>query len=354
MSLIALSLGTSTKTPAQTIERMTLREKVGQLVMFSLSGPRLTEHERDVMRRDHLGSVILFERNYTDKAQLERLTTQIQAATRRGTDPSIGALIAVDQEGGIVKRFDDMPPWYSAPEMGSRGRSFTADQGRKTGRALRSVGINVDLAPVADLDIPPEHVMQDRSFGSRPKRVGSLVAAFGNGLQEHRVAAAAKHFPGLGGATRNTDYGPSYVSRSKRKLRRTDRVPFERAVGARFGMVMVSHAMYLKDGGRIPASMSRHIVNDRLRRDLGYEGVAISDALEAVGWRFDGNIAKACKATISAGVDLALITGGVDAAGRCADSIRRAVFNDKISARRIDEAVARVLALKTWAGVGGG
>ena len=352
ISLIALSLGTSSETSAQTIDRMTLREKVGQLVMFSVSGPRLTDHERDEMRRNHLGSVILFERNYRDKAQLERLTTQIQAAARRGTDPSIGALIAVDQEGGIVKRFDDMPPWYSAPEMGSRGRSFTADQGSKTGRALRSASINVDLAPVADLDIPPEHVMRDRSFGSRPKRVGSLVAAFGSGLQEHRVAAAAKHFPGLGGATRDTDYGPSYVSRSKRKLRRADRVPFERAVGARFGMVMVSHAMYLNDGGWIPASMSPHIVKNRLRRDLGYEGVAISDALEAVGWRFDGNIAKACKATISAGIDLALITGGVDAAGRCADSIRRAVVNEKLSVRRIDEAVARVLALKAWVGVG--
>jgi beta-N-acetylhexosaminidase len=352
MSLIASSLASSPRISAQTIERMTLREKVGQLVMFSVSGPGLSDHERDSIRRNHLGSVILFERNYRDKDQLQRLTAQIQSAARSGTDPEIGALIAVDQEGGIVKRFDDMPPWYSAPEMGRRGRSFTAEQGRKTGRALRSAGVNVDLAPVADLDIPPEHVMRDRAFGSRPKRVGSLVAAFGNGLQEHRVAAVAKHFPGLGGATRNTDYGPSYVSRSKRQLRRVDRVPFERAVGARFGMVMVSHAMYLKDGGRIPASMSSHLVKDRLRNDLGYEGVAVSDALEAVGWRFDGNIAKACKATIAAGVDLALITGGVDAAERCADSIRRAVVNDKISVRRIDEAVARVLALKAWTGVG--
>lgn len=330
---------------------MTLREKVGQLVMFSVSGPALTDQERDSIRRNHLGAVILFDHNYRDKTQLRRLTAQIQAAARRGTDPAIGALIAVDQEGGIVKRFEDMPPWYSAPEMGRRGRAFTASQGRKTGRALRSAGVNVDLAPVADLDIPPEHVMRDRSFGSKPRRVGSLVAAFGTGLQEHRVVATAKHFPGLGGATRNTDYGPSYVSRSKRQLRRTDRVPFERAVGARFGMVMVSHAMYLKEGGRIPASMSRHIVNDRLRGDLGYEGVAISDALEAVGWRFDGNIAKACKQTVAAGVDMALITGGADAAVRCSDSIRRAVLNDKISPQRIDEAVARVLALKAWAGL---
>lgn len=353
VAVVAVSLF-SRSGSAQSIGGMTLREKVGQLVMFSVSGTRLTDHERDSIRRNHLGSVILFDHNYRDKTQLQRLTDQIQSAARRGTDPSIGALIAVDQEGGIVKRFEDMPPWYSAPEMGRRGRAFTAEQGRKTGRALRSAGVNVDLAPVADLDLPPEHVMRERAFGSKPRRVGRLVAAFGKGLQGHRVVATAKHFPGLGGATRNTDFGPSYVSRSKRKLRNVDRVPFEWAVDARFGMVMVSHAMYLKDGGRVPASMSRHIVRERLRRDLGYDGVAISDALEAVEWRFDGNVAKACKQTIAAGVDLALITGGVDAAVRCADSIRRAALNDKISMRRIDEAVSRVLALKAWAGVSGG
>lgn len=352
MSLIAFGLAAPTRSGAQTpVDRMTLREKVGQLVMFSIDGVRLSEHERDVMRRHHLGSVILFERNYRDKAQLQSLTAQIQSAARGGTDPPIGALIAVDQEGGIVKRFEDMPPWYSAREMGRRGRAFTGRQGRKTGRALKSAGVNVDLAPVADLDLPPEHVMRGRAFGSRPRKVAGLVRAFGRGLQDHGVAATAKHFPGLGGATRNTDYGPSYVSRSKRKLRRIDGAPFRGAVEARFGLVMVGHAMYLKDGGRVPASMSPHMVKDRLRRDFGFEGVAISDALEAVEWRFGGSVTKACKGTVDAGTDLALITGGVDTAARCADAIRRAVLNEKISERRIDEAVARVLALKAWAGV---
>lgn len=329
---------------------MTLREKVGQLVMFSVEGASLTEHERAVIRREHLGSVILFERNYRNGGQLQRLTQQIQRAAREGSDVGIGALISVDQEGGIVKRFDDMPPWKSAPEMGRRGRRFTLAQGRKTGRALRGAGVNVDLAPVADLDLPPEHVMRERAFGSRPKRVARLVSAFGRGLQQHRVAATAKHFPGLGGATRNTDYGSASVHRSKRKLRVVDGKPFRFAVRAEFGLIMVSHAMYVRDGGRIPASMSAHIIKDRLRRDFAYDGVAISDALEPVTWYFNGSLPKACRSTIRAGVDLALITGGVDAAARCADSITRAVADGRISERRIDEAVARVLAVKTWAG----
>ena len=331
---------------------MSLREKVGQLVMFSVSGYGLTEHERNVMRRAHLGGVILFERNYRDKEQLRRLTAQIQAAARLGNEARAGALISVDQEGGIVKRMDDMPPWYSAPEMGRRRVGFSRRQGKKTGRALKRHGINVDLAPVADLDSPPEHVMRERSFGSHASRVAKRVRAFGLGLQSHHVAATAKHFPGIGSATQNTDYGPAYVDRSRKKLRHADMRPFRFAQNVRFRLMMVSHAIYVNEGGRVPASMSDHIVKDLLRRHTDYNGVAISDALEAVLWRFDGNLSKACKKTIDAGVDIALITGGVDKAEQCADAIVRAVRNGEISKDRIDEAAARVLSVKTWAGVG--
>lgn len=351
MGVLLIALTAPASRALAVVETMTLREKVGQLVMFSVAGASLADHERAVMRREHLGSVILFERNYRNAGQLQRLTGQIQNAARAGSDPAIGALISVDQEGGIVKRFEDMPPWYSAPEMGRRGRDFTYRQGRKTGRALRGTGVNVDLAPVADLDLPPEHVMKERAFGSRPKRVGRLVAAFGTGLQDYRVAATAKHFPGIGGASRNTDYGSSYVYRSKRQLRVVDGKPFRFAIRSHSRLIMVGHAMYVNDGGRVPASVSSHIVKDRLRRDFGYDGVAISDALEAVTWYFGGSLAKTCRSTIRAGVDVALITGGVDAATRCADSIRRAVVHGKISERRIDEAVSRVLAVKAWAGV---
>lgn len=333
------------------VDRMTLREKVGQLVMFSVVGTRLSDHEKNAMRRHHLGAVILFGRNYRNGTQLERLTQQIQNAAHAGSDPTIGALVAVDQEGGIVKRFEDMPPYYSPPEMARHGIDFTRRQGRRTGEALRGAGVNVDLAPVADLDLPPEHVMRERSFGSRPQRVGELVAAFGSGLQAKRVAATAKHFPGLGGATQNTDSGPATVSRTKWQLRNVDAKPFRYARRTGFGLIMVSHAMYLKDGGRVPASLSRRHIKERLRGDLGYDGVAISDALEAVAWRFDGNVSKACKATVAAGMDIALIVGGVDGAVRCADAIRRAVFGHKISEKRLDEAVARVLELKRWLGV---
>jgi beta-N-acetylhexosaminidase len=334
------------------IGRMTLRAKVGQLVMFTVRGTSLSEAERDVIRSARLSNVILFDQNYSGRAQLETLTTQIQQAAQAGRPHPIGALISVDQEGGVVKRFEDMAPWYAAPEMGSRDTTDLAfDQGRATGWALHSVGVNVDLAPVADLDLPPAHVMRSRSFGSAPRKVGRMVRAFSRGLQSRTTAATAKHFPGLGGASRNSDFGRSYVYRSRWKLHHIDAQPFQIAIEGGLKAVMLSHAIYPKDGGSRPASLNHYIATTRLREELGFGGVAFSDALEPVSWWFKGNVAKTCKATIKAGVDIALITGDVYAARACARAIREAVGSGAISEQRIDRSVDRVLRLKAWLGV---
>lgn len=349
---VAASAVPALSRPVDTVRSMTLREKVGQLVMFAPRGTRLTASERDVIKRHDLGGVILFAQNYSDRTQLAELTQQIQRAVRSGTSHEIGALISADQEGGVVKRFPDLPPWRSAPQMGSSGDADEAyEQGWLTGRALRSVGVNVNLAPVADLDLPPAHVMRSRSFGSRPRRVGRLVRAFTAGMQSKRTAAAVKHFPGLGGATANSDDGRAYVYRSKRQLHEVDAVPFHRAIAGGARLMMLSHAMYVNDGGHRPASVNRYIASKRLRGEFGFTGVAISDALEPVAWKFGGSVPRACRATIKAGVDIALITGDVYAARRCAVSIRDAVRSGAISRRRIDKAVVRVLRLKRWLGI---
>jgi beta-N-acetylhexosaminidase len=359
IAVIALLLATviASSPPASSavsdiVDAMTLKEKVGQLVMFSVRGTSLTSAEKDAIRRHDLGGVILFSRNYSSRAQLQRLTGQIQWNARTATTHKLGALISVDQEGGVVKRFPDMPPWYSAPQMGTAGDPTLAyNQGQKTGYALRHSGVNVNLAPVADLDLGPNHVMRSRSFGSRPRRVGRLVKAFSRGLQSRRVAATAKHFPGFGGASINSDYGPAYIRRSKWQLHNVDDIPFNRAIDGNLRMMMVSHGIYVNDGGSRPASLNWYIATQRLRNEFGFKGVAISDALNAVAWYHEGSVRAACRATIRAGVDIALIVGDHAQAARCATSIIRAVKTGKIPRARIDRAVTRVLSLKAWLGV---
>lgn len=344
--------GTAWSGTGTDVGRMSLREKVGQLVMFAPRGHGLSEAEREVMRRQDIGGVILFAQNYADRAQLEELTEQIQRVVRSGTRHSIGALISVDQEGGVVKRFPDMPPWRSHPEIGETGSTSIAfDEGRAAGRALRRAGVNINLAPVADLDLPPERVMRSRSFGSRPRRVARLTHWFARGLQRAGTAATAKHFPGLGGATVNSDDGRAYVYRSRRQLRRTDAVPFHKAIEGNVRLVMLSHGIYVNHGGNRPASVNFFIATKRLRKEFDFQGVAISDALEPVSWRFEGSTPRACKATIQAGVDIALITGDVYAARRCARAIRQGVISGDIPRPRMNRAVERVLRLKRWLGL---
>lgn len=350
--LLTMSVAPGSSAGTDSPAELTRAEKIGQLVMFSVDGTSLSERQRTAMKKLHLGAVILFRDNYANRTQLERLTTQIQRAARNGNSLGIGALISVDQEGGVVKRFPDMPPRYSAPEMRAIGKTTVAyDQGRATGRALRSVGVNIDLAPVADLDLPPEHVMRERAFGAKPDPTARLVRAFARGLQSRRVAATLKHFPGLGGATVNSDFGKAYVHRSRWRLRHVDAVPFERAIEGGAQLVMLSHGIYTRDGGPRPASLNFKIATERLRDGFSFDGVAISDALEPIAWWFNGQTAKACPATIKAGVDIALITGNVDAARACVAAIRRAVRSGTLGKARVDRAVDRVLALKEWLGV---
>ena len=350
--MVVTASGTAWSGAALRPGAMSLREKVGQLVMFAPRGPALSQSERDVMRAQDIGGVILFAQNYDNRTQLAALTEQIQRVVRSGTSHRIGALISVDQEGGIVKRFPDMPPWRSAPEIGDTGSiSVAFDEGRATGRALRRAGVNINLAPVADLDLPPEHVMRSRSFGSVPRAVGRLTDWFARGLQRAGTAATAKHFPGLGGAPVNSDDGRAYVYRSRRQLRRTDAVPFHKAVDGGIRLVMLSHGIYVNHGGRRPASVHYFIATKRLRREFDFTGVAISDALEPVAWKFGGSTPRACKATIRAGVDIALITGDVFMARRCAREIRRGVISGDIPRARVNRAVERVLRLKRWLGL---
>ena len=334
---------------ASTLDRLTMREKVGQLVMFSVQGTQLTSAEADLIRRHHLGGVILFAANYRDRQQLTALTTRIQRVVRRASGARIGALISVDQEGGVVKRFKDMPPWRSAPELGAIGETAVArNAGRATGGALRNAGVNIDLAPVADLDIGPNHVMRARSFGSKPKKVARLATAFALGLQDRRVAAVMKHFPGLGGADVNSDEGKAYVRRTRWQLRNVDAIPFERAIRNGAKLTMLSHAIYPKDGGDRPGSLNRFIATTRLRDHLGFTGVSISDAIDAMKWWYGGDFGRTCVGSIRAGVDIALLASGARAAAECAIEIRAAVRTGRLRPARIDQAVARILVLKSW------
>jgi beta-N-acetylhexosaminidase len=238
---------------------------------------------------------------------------------RRAPRPR-GALVFIDQEGGIASAFDDLPPGRSAASFTRSRDAFSA--GRATGRALRQAGVDVDLAPVLDLAGGP--------LGSRHFRHPAFGIAFARGLAAGRAGACAKHFPGLGTARISTDESPKVHA----VVTRRELAGFERAIRAGIPCVMVSHAYYRNRGPR-RASFEPSVY--RLLRRTGFEGVAITDSVSVFG--SDWAVITA-RAAIRAGADLVLLTNGRDAA--------RAIRALVPLARRglLDEHVERVLELR--------
>lgn len=242
------------------VSELAPRQLAGQRIVCGFDGTRAPASLRRVISAGELGGVILFSDNVRSRAQVARLSAALQSTQRpRGLRRSV--IVSVDQEGGLVKRLPG-PPRASAAVMGARGASFSRSQGAATAASLRGAGINVDLAPVLDVARRGGFISkQRRAFGSKPGRVAATGVAFAEGLESGGVAAAAKHFPGLGSTAANTDLRPSTIRLGAGALRRVDEAPYRAFSEAGGALVMVSSARYpaLRDP-KLPASQSKPVV----------------------------------------------------------------------------------------------
>ena len=305
---------------------------MGQLTISSFDGAARPEYIRRRLRARETAGVILFGRNGGSPTGWRRLTRTLQEAGHGR------ALIMVDQEGGEIRTVDHVGPAAAQPFQGSPASVRRA--ARSAGRGLRAAGVNVNLAPVADVPRPGS-VMATRSFAGGERQIAARTRASIRGLRDGRVAATAKHFPGLGAATVNTDDGPATV----RVPVARDLVPFRAAVDEGVPLVMLSHASYPALDARELASQSRSVVTGLLRRRLGFEGVIVTDSLEAAAVVARSGIAQAAERSVRAGADLILMTGSAswnDVYPRLLSEARA----DPGFRKRIRDSAARVLALK--------
>ncbi len=314
------------------VDRLTLRQRVGQVTISSFPGTARPEYIRRRLRARETAGVILFGANGGDRAQWRRLTRQIQEAGHGR------ALVMVDQEGGEIRTVSYAGPEDGQPFQGSPRAVRTS--ARRAGRQLRAAGINVNLAPVADVPRAGS-VMQSRSFAGDERGIAARTRASVRGLREARVAATAKHFPGLGGSATNTDDAPATVNTPLGR----DLVPFRAAIDEAVPLVMLSHASYPAVDPRRIASQSRAVVTGLLRKRLGFDGVIVTDSMEAQAVLARSGVADAAERSIRAGADLILMTGSAswnDVFPRLLAEARR----DPAFRARIRESAARVLALK--------
>jgi beta-N-acetylhexosaminidase len=294
--------------------------------------------------RDGLGGVCIFGTNIVSPAQLRELTDSIYAANPL-------AIIAIDEEGGDVTRLH-----YAAgsplPGNAILGRiddlDYTESIGQRIGWELRRTGFNLNFAPDADINSNPNNpVIGVRSFGSAPQDVAAQVAAWTRGLQSTAVAACAKHFPGHGDTTEDSHLTLPVVDRSLDELRERELVPFAAAIAAGTKSIMSSHIMLPQLDPERPATLSRTLLQDLLRGELGFDGVIVSDALDMTGASGTIGIPEAAVRALDAGCDLLCIGSGTTAAefDEIASAVGLAITEGRLASARVEDAAARVLRL---------
>ena len=319
------------------VDRLTLEQQVGQLLVMRFVGAEVPSYVRDALASGHAAGVVLFGDNIVSAEQLGGLTDDLQRAGGGG------ALVSTDQEGGAIR---NVP--FAGPSVGQAGQP-TADeaatQAREAAAGLRGAGINVNLAPVADVAHDSSSVMAGRAFPGGADEVADLAAASTRAYGEERVAATVKHFPGIGGAVENTDDAPVSIDRSREEIVAADLPPFRAAVAAGAPLVMASHARFPALDPDSIASQSEPIIVDLLRGELGFEGVVITDSLEAEGATGGSTVEAGAERSVAAGADIVLMTGQGSWARVHQHLVRTAEGSPDLRAR-VRESAARVLVLK--------
>jgi beta-N-acetylhexosaminidase len=290
------------------------------------------------------GAMILFARNVGTTAELRELIVALRAL---GNPPP---LVTIDQEGGRVARIGEgVAQLPSAMAVGATGDPVLAERlGTLLGRDLARLGISVDLAPVADLALQPRSsVIATRAYGDDPERVAAFVIAFARGLERGGVAAAIKHFPGHGSTAEDSHNALPHVAVDAATLRARDLVPFARALEARAtSLVMTAHVVLEAFDPLRPATLSPAVLTGLLREELGYTGVVATDCLEMDAIAREVGTVEGAVQALAAGADLLFISHHLDVARAAADAIAAAVRDGRVPLARLEEAHARVLALR--------
>jgi beta-N-acetylhexosaminidase len=332
--------------PASASRTPTPEQLVGQKLVVRMDGTRPSASLLARARLGQIAGVIVHRHNFDSAAGLRAVTRGLQGAAAAGGQPPL--LIAVDQEGGAVKTVSWIAPTLSPPQMGALGSFETAlGQGDATGTALRQLGINTDFAPVADVPASRTSFLyrQGRTWSFRVHRTARLSGWFGIGLGRGGVLATAKHFPGIGRASRNTDKEIVRIRATTAALG-PELKPFRTAVADRVPLIMLSNAIYTAYDPWNAAGWSRTIGTTLLRGRLGFRGVTITDSLDGAAHARGRPVSSLAVRAARAGTDLVLVTGSEPSSQAAYRALLRAAADGRIDRDRLLASYRRILALK--------
>ena len=330
------------------IAEMTIEEKVGQLIMVGFEGTQANETVETYIRERFVGGVVLFSRNIESPQQTAELTNQLQRLAST-TARQIPLLIGIDQEGGWVIRLREgatVLPGNMA--LGATDSTELAERaGEVTAVELAAVGVNLNFAPVMDvnnnLDNP---VIGRRSFGESPELVSRLGVPYIRGLQRNGVLATAKHFPGHGDTTVDSHFDLPTVNHDRERIHALELQPFRAAIDADVAAIMTAHIIYPAFDPDRPATLSPTILTDLLRKELGFDGLLITDDMEmkAIDDRYRSG--EAAVMAVEAGADIVMVLWTPPKQIEVFDALLSAVKSGRISQARLDQSVGRILKSK--------
>lgn len=320
---------------------LSLEEKVGQLLMVGFTGTDARGPIAKLLSERHVGGVILFFRNIRDGNHVTDLTAALQGHARHPL------LLAADQEGGSVLRVRNGASLLpSAMGTGRLGPDAVREVAQICGSEMRAMGLNINLAPVLDVNVRENPGIGIRSYGEDPHVVARLAEAYVEGLQDSGTLACAKHFPGKGAAKLDAHLDLPVIERDLAQLRASELIPFVAAVKAGAAAVMTSHCVYSKIDP-LPATLSTKILTDLLRTEMGFDGILITDDLEmgAISRYHEGPAAAV--ASFAAGADVLLICASQEFQEKTIDALVTALKNGDVPMSRLDESLARLWKAKS-------
>jgi beta-N-acetylhexosaminidase len=333
------------QTISEIISKMNLEDKIGQMILAGIDGTTMDANTKNLISQIHVGGIIFYANNFETPEQTVQLVNQLKAGNRS----ILPLFLSADQEGGRVARLPgglvNFPPNNQIGQVNDP--EFSYKVGTLLGQELKEFGLNLDFAPVLDINSNPGNpVIGDRSFGNNAEVVSTLGIQTMKGIQSQNVIPTIKHFPGHGDTSVDSHLELPIVNKSLKELKELELIPFEHAINDGADVVMVAHILLPELDKINPASMSKAVITDLLRKQLSFTGVIITDdmTMGAIIEHFD--IGKAAVESVKAGSDIILVGHDYNNIVKITSSLKTAVENGEISDQRLNESIERIIQLK--------
>jgi beta-N-acetylhexosaminidase len=330
-----------------------VEQAVGQQFLLSFEGRQSPpEAFLEILKKQQVGGVVLFRhKNMSSLEELRGLVRHLQSAAAEAGQPPL--LIAVDQEGGQLMAVGQTTQFPGNMALGAaRSEKLAYRVGAAMGKELSALGVNVDFAPVCDVNSNPRNpVIGTRSFGEDPELVATLGAALIRGLQRSGVAATAKHFPGHGDTSSDSHHGAPVLKRTAKRIRSIELVPFRRAINERVRLIMTAHIVVPALNGysrECPATLSREILQEILRKKMGFKGLVVSDAMDMHAIGQGSEYIAETIAAVAAGNDLLLFNHELSKVEPAHVNVVQACRRGLLPEQQVQASARRILELKRW------